>query len=603
MREDLLEAAEPAAPTDNSTTQSDRGVPARSAAIAGLALATAACGGGGGSGGGPIGGGSSGPTVVKPQTDAEAARFILHASLAASTASIADVRSRGYEPWLDSQMSLSNDQTAEQFFSSRGYDNIDSNQYYFNSGIADRMIWSQLMLGNSGVRKRVALALSEFFVVSLNSVDITWRSHAMGYYWDTLNRHAFGNFRDLLEAITLNPAMGVFLNTLGNRKADPATGRVPDENFGREVMQLFSIGLYELNLDGTPKTNASGNPIETYDNDDVTEIAKAFTGYDYDYTGVTFTPASPGSTTQIQSPLYVRQPMTADPAKWRRPRTTGYHSDEAKSFLGTTIPAGTGAVETLRQTLDALFNHPNVGPFFAQQMIQRLVTSNPSPAYVQRVASVFNNNGSGRRGDLRAVFKAILLDDEALSSVGLTNPQYGKLREPMVRFAQWGRIFGAQSASGNWAIPDLSDSASRLGQSPLRSPSVFNYFRPGFVPLNSQAATRNMVAPEFQIVNENTVASYVNFMERSVDGSGSWVSDVKATYTEELAIAHDAPALLERLDLLLTGKQLSQSTRDTILAAMQAETVTQTSDDATKRRRIHIAVLLVMVSNDYLVQR
>lgn len=593
-------------PVETEPAAAPAPLPPKGAAAATLALAVAACGGGSSSSGGgssaPPTGGTPPPVVLKPDTDAQAARFVLHASIAASPAAIADVRARGYEPWLDSQMALANDQSAEQYFVARGYDTVDANQYYFNSGIGDRMIWKQLLVGNSGVRKRAALALSEFFVVSLNSIDITWRSQAMGYYWDTLNTHAFGNFRELLEAVTLNPAMGVFLNTLGNRKADLRTGRVPDENYGREVMQLFTIGLYELNADGTVKGGAGGNPVETYDNEDVSGIAKCFTGYDYDYTDVTFT-AAPGSTSQIQSPRYVRQPMTADPAKWRRPGTTSNHADEAKTFLGTTIPAGTGAAETLRLTLDTLFAHPNVGPFFARQMIQRLVTSNPSAAYVQRVAAVFANNGSGRRGDLRAVFKAILLDDEALAPTGLTDNRFGKLREPMIRFAQWGRTFGAASASENWQVPDLSDSASRLGQSPLRSPSVFNFFRPGFVPLNTQAAANNLVAPEFQLVNESTVAGYVNFMERTVDGTGSWVSDVKAAYTEELAIAHDAAALLDRLDLLLTGRQLSQATRDLILGAMNAEAVSQTSDDATKRRRIHIAVLLVMVSNEYLVQK
>lgn len=575
----------------------------RAASVIAMASAVAACGGGSGGGGGNTGGGNPPVVVLKPQTDAEAARFILRASMSASTAAIADVRSRGYEAWLDSQMSLANDQTAEQFFATSGFDAIDSNTYYFNDNIGDRMIWKQLMQGNSGVRKRVALALSEFFVVSLNALDILWRSQAIGYYWDTLNARAFGNFRDLLQDMALNPAMGVFLNSLGNRKADPATGRVPDENFGREVMQLFSIGLFELNLDGTQKTGAGGAPIETYDNDDVSGIAKAFTGYDYDYTGVSLTPEPGGGGWQVPAASLVRRAMTADPAKWRWPQSESFHSSEAKSFLGTTIPAGTSAAETLRLTISALFNHPNVAPFFGKQMIQRLVTSNPSPAYVQRVATVFNNNGSGVRGDLRAVFKAILLDQEALSPTTLADFRFGKLREPMLRFVQWGRTFGASSTNGLWEIPNLSDSSDRLGQSPLRSPSVFNFFRPGYVPLNSSASTNNMVAPEFQIVNESTVATYVNFMNLAIDGRGWWLGDVRASYTGELAIAHDAPALLDRLDLHLTGRQLAQSTRDTILTALNAEAVTPASDTATKLRRIHIGVLLVMSSNNYLIQK
>lgn len=577
--------------------------PLSSSSLAALALATAACGGGGGSSGGGTGGGTPAPVVVKPQTDAEAARFLLQAGFAASTGEIAQLRSEGYEPWLDRQMNLANDETAATFFRTRGFDAVDANEWYFRSSPADNMVWAQMLHGNSAVRRRIALALSEFFVVSTNSIDNTWRSQAMGAYWDSLNEHAFGNFRSLLEAVTLNPAMGLFLNTLGNRKADPATGRVADENFGREVMQLFTIGLYELNTDGTLRTDSSGRPIETYANDDVTGIAKAFTGYDYDYSGIVQLQRF-NSTSTIPHPDYVRRPMTADPAKWRTPRTTGYHSDEEKRFLGTTIPAGTNAVDTLRITLDALFNHPNVGPFFGEQMIQRLVTSNPSRQYVRRVAEVFNNNGSGRRGDLRAVFKAILLDDEARSAAGLADPRFGKLREPMLRLAQWGRTFGARSPSGLWAIGNLSDSATRLGQSPLRSPSVFNFFRPGYVPAGSFTASNNLLAPEFQLVNETSAAGYVNFIERTVDGTGTgWLADVVVGYDQELAIAHDAAVLFDRLNLLLTANQLSQTTRDTILGAMNDVVVTASSDTATKLRRIWIGTFLVLVANEYLVQK
>lgn len=571
-----------------------------------LAVATAACGGGGSGGGsgGSSGGGTSGPGVIapavlKPASDAEASRFLLRAGFSAHTASIAEVRAKGYEPWLDAEISAPIAQTAEQFFVARGYDRVDNNKWYNRSNPADNMIWSQLMTNTGQVRKRVALALSEFFVVSLNVLNVTWRSQAIGAYWDILNTHAFGNYRDLLEDITLNPAMGMFLNTLGNRKADPNTGRVPDENYGREVMQLFSIGLYALNIDGTEQAGQT----ETYSADDVSGISEAFTGYDFDYTGVGSTPAADNPNRAIPDPLYVRQPMTADPAKWRRPRANGFHSDSAKSFLGTTIPASTGAVETLKQTLDTLFNHPNVGPFFARQMIQRLVTSNPSPAYVQRVASQFNDNGNGVRGDLRAVFKAILLDDEALGAASLTDAAFGKLREPMIRLAQFARTFGASSKSGNWEVGNLSDNSSRLGQAPLRSPSVFNFFRPGYVPSNSEAAERNLVAPEFQLVNETTVASYVNFMERSVDGRGFWMRDLTVPYVEELKIAHDPAALLDRMDLLLTGQQMTPFVRDTILPTLEAITVTEASDEETKLRRIHTAVLLTMVSLDYLVQQ
>lgn len=576
------------------------------AAVSTIALATAACEGGGGSsngGGGPVtGGGTPTPTVLTPQTDAQAARFALRAGLSVSSGDILEMRSEGYETWLNREIAQAIELTAESFLSDKGFEQINDDQWFFRSDPADYMIWNQLLTGSNSVRKRIALALSEFFVVSVNNISI-WPSSSIGSYWDALKEHAFGNFRDLLEAITLEASMGVFLNTLGNEKGDPATGRVPDENYGREVMQLFSIGLFELNTDGSVQTNGGGEPIETYTNDDVTGIAKVFTGYNYNFTGdIQFSSPPSNPNLNIPEARLLRSPMTADPAL-RPPFGRDTHSEDEKSFLGTTIPAGTGAEESLRIALDVLFNHPNVGPFFGQQMIQRLVTSNPSPAYVQRVADTFNNNGAGVRGDLRAVFKAVLLDDEALSDASLNDPSFGKLREPMLRFAQWGRTFGAESASGFWLMQNLSERSNRLGQSPLRSPSVFNFFRPGYTPANSQAAANDLLAPEFQLVNETTAASYINFMERSVDGRGGWMFDVKATYEDEVDVAHTPAVLLDRLDLLLTGNQLSTFTRDTILSALEASPVAQSASQTAKLAQVHRAVLLVMASNDYLVQK
>lgn len=598
------DVSQDAAPSDTIDIAPRRG---SLAAVSTLALATAACGGGG-SGGGAAppptgGGGTPPPTVLMPDTDAEAARFALKAALSVSQGDILELRSEGYERWLDNEINQPIERSAQQFLRDIGFEVINEDQWFFRNDPADYMIWNQLLTGRNSVRKRVALALSEFFVVSTNGVVQIWPSTSMGAYWDILKEGAFGNFRDVLEQITLNAAMGVFLNTLGNQKANPATGRVPDENFGREVMQLFSIGLFELNTDGTERLDQAGNPIETYDNDDVTGIAKVFTGYNYNYEGgITFETPPDRPNLQVPEARLLRNPMTANNSL-HVPNRGDQHSLEEKRFLGTTIPAGTNAVDSLRIALDTLFEHPNVGPFFGKQMIQRLVTSNPSPAYVERVAQTFNDNGSGVRGDLRAVFKAILLDDEALSQQSLEDPTFGKLREPMLRFAQWGRTFGAQSETSAWLMRDLSDRSRLLGQSPLRSPSVFNFFRPGFIPANSQAAERDLVAPEFQLVNETTAAAYINFMERTIDGRGGWMFDVKATYTDEVALADDAAALLDRLDLLLTGNQLSEETRATILSALQSESVTATSSEEDKLALVHQAVLLVMVSNDYLVQR
>lgn len=570
-------------------------------ALPAASLLVAACGGGGG------GGSSAGtpPTaqVAKPSTDAEAARFILKSSLSVTEAEITNIKSIGYEPWLNAQMDAPINQTGVAWLSSRGYDQVTADNFFDNEYPGDYMIWNQLMSEANAVRKRVALALSEFFVVSLTGLDFSWRAQAIAYYWDQLNSNAFGNFRKLLEDVTLNPAMGYYLSTRGNRKEDPRTGRVPDENYAREVMQLFTIGLYQLNNDGTRKLDTNNQPIETYTNSDVTNLARVFTGYNWDFTGNVKTPATNDPTRLINSTGYVTKPMTIDPTKWEFPSTTSQHSSLEVNFLGTNIPANTDGTVALKTALDALFNHANVGPFFAKQMIQRLVTSNPSTAYVDRVARVFNNNGSGTRGDLRAVFKAILLDDEAMNSAGLTAATFGKVREPMLRFVQWGRTFGATSTSGNWRIGNLSDLVSGLGQSALRSPSVFNFFRPGYVPANTAIATNSLVAPEFQLINESSTPGYVNFMTSAIGSTNGVGGDVKAAYTSELAIAHDSTALLDRICLLLAANQITDATKATIKTALDATTVTQTSTTAEKQRRVYMAVLLVMASPDYLVQK
>ena len=575
------------------------------AGVSALALATAACGGGDSSTS-AVAGPGAGPVVEvrAPTSDAEAARFLLQASFAASQRAIEQLKRDGYEPWLDGQMDQANSQTAKSFFADRGFDRVDENDYFNSDRIADQMIWSQLLSGGSSVRKRVALALSEFFVVSINSLAVEWPGPAIGEYWDILNRNAFGSFRELIEEITLNPAMGVFLNTRGNQKADPNSGRVPDENYGREIMQLMSIGLFELNIDGSLKLSG-GEPIETYTNDDVTGIAKVFTGYEFDFTGI-------GTTTvqgnwELADPDWVRNPMTSDVSRWRwKPWNAAgdaFHSQQEKSFLGLTIPAGTNAADSLAMALDHLVAHPNVGPFFSKQMIQRLVTSNPSPSYIQRVAEVFENNGVGVRGDLRAVFKAILLDEEALSSQSLEDPTFGKLREPMLRFVQLGRTFNMRSVSGDWDLGDASNPSWALAQSPLRAPSVFNFFRPGYFRAGSQSADQDLLAPEFQLVNETSVAGYVNFMHAAVQAEFWPFEDVELDYSTEMALAEDSASLLAHLELLLTANQLTDDVRATILSALDDQPISATSSQNQRITKVRTAVLLIMTSSDYLVQR
>ena len=530
---------------------------------------------------------------------------MLQAQFSTTAPEIAALRATTYSAWIDSQFTTPVGISGWDWLNQRGYAAISSATAFFNSSYpADHMIWNQLMQSPDALRRRVALALSEICVVSLTGLEVRWPSHLIAHYWDQLCANAFGNYRKLLEDVTLNPAMGYYLNTRGNQKED-ANGRQPDENYAREVLQLMSIGLVMLNPDGTPKRNGSGKPIDSYTESDVTNLARVFTGYDLDQSQNTPTTLPD---TVVSSTNFARLPMAL---------TESRHSTLAATFLGTTIGANTPGAAALKTALDTIFNHPNVGPFIGKQLIQRLVTSNPSPAYVARVTAAFDNNGLGVRGDMRAVIKAILLDDEARAPSGLSQPDFGKLREPMIRFVQWGRTFGITSALGSWKIGSTGDPGSRLGQSPLRSPSVFNFFRPGYIPPSTAMATAGAVAPEFQLVNESSVGGYLNYMQ-SVIRNGIFVNapelpqatstanngfDIKATYAGELAIVTDADALVARLNLLLAAGQLSAATVTLIANALKATAVTATSSDSAKLDRVAAAVFLVMASAEYLVQK
>ncbi|GAA4425065.1 DUF1800 family protein [Acidovorax lacteus] len=542
-----------------------------------------------------------------PANDADAARFLLQAQLSTSVGEIASLRSSTYADWLEQQFNTSPGITGWDWLNQRGYAVVDSNNYFDNSYPADYMIWHQLMRAPDPLRKRVALALSEIFVVSTSGIDISWRSHAMAAYWDMLVANAFGSFRKLLEDVTLNPAMGVYLNTRGNQKENPATGRQPDENYAREILQLMSIGLVQLNQDGSSKRDGSGTPLESYTQSDITNLARVFTGYDFDMSQNVPIPV-PGSSRTVPSTAYTRLPMALNASR---------HSTLEARFLGATVAANTPGAAALKTALDTIFNHPNVGPFIGKQLIQRLVTSNPSAGYVSRVAAAFNDNGQGQRGDMRAVVRAILLDDEARDPATATQPTFGKLREPMLRLVQWGRTFGLNSTYGSWKIGNLSDAGTSMGQSPLRSPSVFNFFRPGYVPPSTGLAAIGAVAPEFQLVNESSVGGYLNFMQNAVR-SGLYANapdqpnpgsnatngfDMKPNYANELAIVTDADALVARLNLLLCAGQLSAATVKLISDAVKTITVTASSSEDTKLNRVAAAVLLVMASAEYLVQK
>jgi uncharacterized protein (DUF1800 family) len=536
----------------------------------------AACGGGGSSSPSPAPNPTPTPTPVG-LTPEQASRFLGQAAWGANPTTLKALTDQGMNTWLTQQMAMPPSQSMTAWLIEKGYNDATVSGNINGDGGWTGAIWNKLFTAPDAFRQRAVLALSELFVVSTLGLPISWKNFAIANYWEVLEKNAFGNFRSLLEAVTLSSAMGSYLNMKGNQKANATTGRAPDENYAREVLQLFTIGLYKLNTDGSLQLNAQGQPIETYDNNDIQGLAKVFTGWDL--------AAGTDPSGNLASLAY-RQglPMALN---------ASLHSPEAKSFLGTVIPAGTLGAESLRLGLDALFLHANTAPFIAKQLIQRLVTSNPSPAYVDRVAKAFVNNGNNVRGDMKAVWTAVLLDTEARSASSSTS--FGKLREPMVRLVQWGRTFGATNADGLWTLGN-TNSDTALNQMPLYAPSVFNYFRPGYSPPNTALLQARLVAPELQITGEPSVVGYVNYMAGTVNNARV----VKVDYTTEKALAATPANLIDHLNLHLAAGAISAANR-TLMT--QAVTTIAATTDAGLLNRVYAAIVMVMSSNDYLVQQ
>jgi uncharacterized protein (DUF1800 family) len=505
--------------------------------------------------------------------------------------SIDEVVSAGLPGWLDEQFAKA--PTSHVAYIESQLPTLAAGQNPPQTWIFETF-WARAASAPDQLRQRVAYALSQVFVISLVDGSVNNNIRGVAGYMDLLGEHAFGNYRTLIEAVSRSPMMGLYLSHLRNQKEDPARGRVPDENYAREVMQLFSIGLYELNPDGTARL-VGGKPVETYTNVDVTGLAKVFTGFSW---------AGPDKSNdrffgRVADPDRDLLPMQGYPQ---------FHSTSAKTFLGTTIAAQAIADPdaSLRVALDTLFNHPNVGPFIGRQLIQRLVRSDPSPAYVARVSAAFADNGQGSRGDMRAVLRAVLLDPEARQLPLASDLGAGKLREPVLRLAHWMRAFNASSATGRFLMDNTDNPATRLAQTPMRSPSVFNFYRPGYVPPNTALASSAIPAPEFQITNETSVVGYLNYMQ-SVVGAGAGrppasgqPRDIQPDYSAEIALAADPDALIDRVDLLLTHGAMSAATRAKIRDAVSA---VSTSTSTGPGNRAKLAVFLTLASPEYLAQR
>ncbi len=545
------------------------------------------------------------PSSVSP---ASAARFLTQASFGATDSSIADVRSAGIQGWIANQQAMPISGSHLAYVQNRINSRRTSPNKAAKALLFNESFWLQAVTAPDQLRQRVKFALSEIFVISILNATLQYAITGAANYYDILAANAFGNFRTLLEQVTLNPMMGVYLTYFANLPANPATGRHPDENYAREVMQLMTVGLYKLNQDGTVQTDTDGNPVATYSHDDIAGLAAVFTGFSW----YSANPVATGPNNTFYPKLGL---LPVDPAAIINPMIPYpvYHQTTAKSFLGVTIPASTtpDPVGDLKIALDTLFNHSNVGPFFGKQLIQRLVTSNPSPAYISRVAGVFNDDGTGVRGNIGAVVKAVLLDPEARDDTVATSATFGKLREPIVRVANWARAFNASSTTGFWTVPNTS-APMLLDQTALTAPSVFNFFALGYTPPGTSTSAAGLVAPEFQVVNEISVAGYLNFMESVITiglGSpppGSRVPDIRTTYANEVALANTPADLVARLNLLLLNGQMSVALQNQIINVVSSVSVPASPPAAigtALAQRVQLAAFMTFASPEYIVQR
>lgn len=512
-------------------------------------LATS-CGGGGGND--PAAPASALPPVPSPPpaslsppadplaTTQEAHRLLRQATFGPTPEDAEEVQALGVEAWIDRQLVIPASLQLPYM------DGLPMPENNFQGQVNRLDAWFRYAInGEDQLRQRVAFALSEIMVVSEQGV-LANAPNGLAYYYDLLAQNAFGNFRDLMEAVTLSPAMGRYLSMLGNQKPDEALNIRPDENYAREMLQLFTIGLVQLNPDGTTIRDAEGQPLPTFDQATIEGFAHVFTGWTF-ANSVTFDRPS----------FNYRQPMQP---------FEEFHATGPKTLLNSVaLPAGQTARQDLEDALDNIFAHENVAPFISRQLIQRLVSANPSPGYVERVASVFNDDGTGTKGNLAAVVKTILLDSEARQPAQTETA--GKLTEPLLRLIAVWRAFDAKAASGRYLFPRPENS---FAQAPLRAPSVFNFFSPFYSPVG-EISDLGLVSPEMQITNETTTASVNSYLAFAI-----FVNNSSATNPAEDAIlidivlasglSSDPEALVDFVANLLLGGEISSDLRQEAIA-------------------------------------
>ena len=485
-------------------------------------------------------GGGQGDAVEAPSSAADSARFLTRATFGPDAESIEHLLDVGYLAWFDEQEALPPSLIRPALEAELLPDPAD---VFENDVRRKELWWGAVIDGPDQLRQRMAWALGQILVVSTQDIEVFDVPLGVAEYQDILVRHALGNYRDLLGEVTRSPVMGIYLDMLQNAKGDPAQNLRPDENYAREILQLFSIGLVRLAPDGTPQLDGQGQPIPTYDQAVVEGFACVFTGWTYGTVADFYdTPAD-----QVGRGVV---PMQA---------FEGFHEPGEKLLLdGVVLPPGLGAEADLEAALDLVFAHPNVGPFVSRLLIQRLVTSNPGPGYVARVAAAFDDDGDGVRGNLAAVARAILLDPEARTPADQQPESFGKLREPLLRLTSLWRAFDAEPTGG--AYSEI-DTMLAFGQGPQEAPSVFNFFDPDYAPVG-ELSDAGLAAPEFQVTTHRGIAESTNrLFERVLEGYQGYpwagVGDELLDLEPWLAVAADPELLVAGLDTLLMAGSMS----------------------------------------------
>ena len=528
-------------------------------------------------------------------TDELATRFLAQATFGPSPAALTELQVLNYDfnAWIDREVAKPATLSAPLVVSA-----LTTGQVTTITNAINRRARNEVMIsGSDQLRQRVAYALSQIFVISDNVSTISNAAEGSSSYYDMLAQNCFGSFRDLLMNVTRHPMMGRFLSHYHNRKANTASGTRPDENYAREAMQLFAIGLYTLNANGTYQTDATGRQLESYTNDQITEFARVYTGF----TDEDNNPAAVGTGTgktdfpKVTTQNYTQPMKMWDPQHDMGAKTLLLYGGARKPYL----PANQTGLQDVADAIDNLVEHPNCPPFIARQLIQRLVSSNPSNGYVGRVAAAFVNNGQGKRGDMVAVIKAVLLDPEARNPSFITDPEHGKLREPFLRVTHLLRAFRYSVAAGflPYNLGSTVTEAS-LGQYPLSSPSVFNFYLPDYQP-PGPIGNAGLVGPEFQIQTSVFGITTPNIFYSLTQGAvGSFTLD----FTPQAALADTPTAMLDNIDQLLTHGMMSSATRAVILKAVGDVTPAMVPSGSTLQlTRARLAVYLTTVSPDFAI--